>query len=174
VGLVSSQPAAEQVLASFRRACRPSDRKSGRKALQGERFGWALPTEARQFGGCGSAGGANGRLVAAARRHASVLTSDVACVEARRNLGLKRPAWIDAFEALVLEIELVPSALFPLPVTLDEKDAPLLCAAIRARSDHFVTGDRRDFGHLFESRVMGTLVITPLRLAQILVEQDDP
>jgi predicted nucleic acid-binding protein len=108
------------------------------------------------------------RLVAAAQRHASVLTSDIACVEARRNLALKRPDWMGAFEALVEEIEVVSSAVFPLPVTLDEKDVPLLCAAIQARSDYFVTGDRRDFGHLFEARVHGTLVITPLRLAEIL------
>ncbi|HVS11030.1 MAG TPA: PIN domain-containing protein [Planctomycetota bacterium] len=108
------------------------------------------------------------RLVAATRRHASVLTSDIACVEARRNLVLKRPDWLGAFEALVEEIEVVPSAMFPLPVTVDEKDVPLLCAAIRARSDYFVTGDRRDFGHLFETRVHGVLVITPLRLAEIL------
>jgi predicted nucleic acid-binding protein len=108
------------------------------------------------------------RLVASARRHASVLTSDIACVEARRNLDLKRPDWLGALVALVEEIEVVPSAVFPLPVTVDEKDVPLLCAAIRARSDYFVTGDRRDFGHLFETRVHGMLVITPLRLAEIL------
>lgn len=108
------------------------------------------------------------RLIAAAGRQAQVLTSDVACAEARRNLALKRPAWLDTFEALLEELEVVSSVVFALPVRLDEKDAPLLCAAIRARSDYFVTGDRRDFGHLFETRVQGTLVITPLRLAEIL------
>ena len=70
--------------------------------------------------------------------------------------------------------------MFPLPVVLDEQDVPLLCAAIRAQSDYFVTGDRRDFGHLFETRVHGALVITPLRLAAVLAdrveaeEQDQP
>jgi hypothetical protein len=64
-------------------------------------------------------------------------------------------------------------------VTLDEKDVPLLCAAIRARSDYFVTGDRRDFGHLFGTRVQGILVVTPLMLAEILAgrterEGDEP
>ena len=66
------------------------------------------------------------------------------------------------------ELEVVPSAVFPLPVTLAEKDVPLLCSAIRARSDYFVTGDRRDFGHLFGTRVHGALVITPLMLAEVL------
>ena len=116
-------------------------------------------------------GSAFARLIAAARRRASVLTSDVACAEARRNLGLKRPGWLDTFEALLEELEVVPSAVFPLPVTLDEQDVPLLCAAIRARSDYFVAGDRRDFGHLFETRVHGAMVITPLRLAEVLAGQ---
>ena len=113
-------------------------------------------------------GSAFARLIAAARRHASVLTSDIACAKARRNLALERPGGLEAFEALLEELELVPSAVFPLPVALDEKDVPLLCAAIRARSDSFVTGDRRDFGHLFGTRVHGTQVITPRMLAEIL------
>jgi predicted nucleic acid-binding protein len=113
-------------------------------------------------------GSAFARLIAAASRRAHVLTSDIACAEARRNLALKRPAWLETFEALLEELEVVPSAVFPLPVSLDEKDVPLLCAAIRARSDYFVTGDRKDFGHLFGTRVRGVLVITPLRLAEVL------
>lgn len=111
------------------------------------------------------------RLIAAAGRHARVLTSDVACAEAQRNLALERPSWLETFEALLAELEVVPTAVFTLPVTLDVKDVPLLCAAIQARSDYFVTGDRRDFGHLFGTRVHGTQVITPLRLAEVLAGQ---
>lgn len=43
-----------------------------------------------------------------------------------------------------------------------------------------MTGDRRDFGHLFGTRVHGALVITPLMLAEILAgrgeteEEDEP
>lgn len=113
-------------------------------------------------------GSAFARLIAAAVRRTRVLTSDVACAEARRNLTLKRPAWLETFERLLEELEVVPSAVFHLPVILDEKDVPLLCAAIRARCDYFVTGDHRDFGHLLGSRVHGALVITPLGLAEIL------
>jgi predicted nucleic acid-binding protein len=113
-------------------------------------------------------GSALARLIAAACRHAQVLTSDVACAEARRNLSLKRPVWLETFEGLLEELEVVSSTVFPLQVRQDEKDAPLLCAAIRARGDYFVTGDRRDFGHLFGMSVHGAQVITPLRLAEIL------
>ncbi len=114
------------------------------------------------------------RLIVAAGRNARVLTSEIAGAEARRNLALKRPVWLESFEALLAELELVPAAVFSLPVSLDEKDMPLLCAAIRARSDYFVTGDRRDFGHLFGTRVLGTLVITPLQLAEILSGRVEP
>jgi predicted nucleic acid-binding protein len=113
-------------------------------------------------------GSAFSRLISVAARRATVLTSDIACAGARRNILVKRPGWLAAYEVLLAMIEVVPSAVFRLPVTLDEKDVPLLCAAIRARCDAFVTGDRRDFGHLFGARVLGVTVITPLRLAEIL------
>jgi predicted nucleic acid-binding protein len=90
-----------------------------------------------------------------------------------RNLALKRTDWVATFEALIEGIEIVPSAVFPLPVTLAEKDIPLLCAAILAPSEFFVTGDRKDFGHLFETRVHEVTVITPRRLAEILAARHE-
>ncbi len=102
---------------------------------------------------------------------ASAVTSDLACAEARRNLALKRADWLPAFEQLLRRIEQVPSALFDLPVTLDEKDQPLLCAAFRAGCTHFATGDRRDFGHLFDKTVLGVQVVDLLRLAELLGER---
>ncbi len=108
------------------------------------------------------------RLIGAAKQQVAILTSDIACVEARRNLALKRPNWMGGFESVLETIEIVPSAVFPLPVTLAEKDIPLLCAAIRAQCDCFVTGDRRDFGHLLGRRIRGVRVVTPLRLSEIL------
>jgi len=102
---------------------------------------------------------------------ATAVTSDLARAEAHRNLLLKRPQWLPAFDALLLRIEQVPSALFELPVELDEKDRPLLCAAIRAGCTHFATGDRRDFGHLFDQAVEGVRVVHLLRLAELLGER---
>jgi predicted nucleic acid-binding protein len=99
---------------------------------------------------------------------ATAVTSDVACAEARRNLALKRAEWLPALEQLLRRVEQVPSALFELPVALDEKDRPLLCAAIRSGCTHFATGDRRDFGHLFGKTVERVQVVSLLRLAQLL------
>lgn len=113
-------------------------------------------------------GSAISRLVAVAIQCSTVFTSDIACSEARKNLALKRPAWSESFENLIESIDVLASSVFALPVTLDAKDLPLLCASIRARCHYFVTGDLKDFGHLFDTTVQGTTVITPLRLAQIM------
>lgn len=67
-------------------------------------------------------------------------------------------------------IELVSSVLFDLPVPMAEKDAPLLCAAIRARCHYFVTGDQRDFGPLFGQAFDGVVIIRPRQLAEKLAE----
>jgi hypothetical protein len=108
------------------------------------------------------------RLVDWVIREQTAVTSDLAREEARRNLGLKRPAWMPTFEQLVGRIEQVPTVRFELAVTLHEGDQPLLCSAIRGGCTHFATGDRRDFGHLFDSAVEGVEVIHLLRLAEIL------
>ena len=98
----------------------------------------------------------------------TVVTSDLAVEEARKNLQLKRTAWLSTFEALLREVETVPAVLFPLPVSIADKDAPLLCAAIRSGCQFFVTGDKRDFGHLYNQQVQGVEVVSLLRLAAIL------
>lgn len=107
-------------------------------------------------------------LVAWLIAEGTAVTSDLAVEVARRNLVLKRSAWLPAFEALLPQLELVPSMVFPLPVGLADKDVPLLCAAIRSRCELFVTGDRRDFGELMDRTVQGVRVVSPLRLAKLL------
>ena len=102
----------------------------------------------------------------------TAVTSDLAREEARRNLAMKREDWLAAFEQLMQKVEEVPSALFDLPVNLDEKDRPLLCAAIRATCTHFATGDRQDFGHLFGKTVEQVQVVDLLGLAKLLAAKD--
>ena len=96
------------------------------------------------------------------------VSSDLAVEEARRNLALKRPRWLGEFERIQTILEIVPSASFALPVALAIEDAPLLCSAVVAKCDYFVTGDRRDFGHLYGRSVLGVEVISLLRLAEWL------
>jgi len=99
---------------------------------------------------------------------ATAVTSDLALEEARRNLAMKRAAWLPRLELLMQRVEAVPSALFDLPVGLDQKDRSKLCAAERAGCTHFATGDRRDYGHLFGKTVERVQVVDLLGLAKLL------
>ena len=118
-----------------------------------------------------NAGSSFAGLVAWLIAEGTAVTSDLAVEEARRNLALKRNAWLPAFDVLVRQLEVVPSTVFPLPVVLAGKDVPLLCTAIRSRCELFVTGDRRDFGDLMDRTVQGVRVVSPLRLAQRLASR---
>ena len=111
------------------------------------------------------------RLIAWLVECETAVTSDFAVEEARRNLTIKREDWLPIFDKLFVDVEVVPSALFDLPVALDSKDAPLFCAAIRSRCGLFVTGDKRDFGHLYGQVVQGVEIISLLRLAEILASK---
>ena len=111
------------------------------------------------------------RVIAWTTERETVVTSDLAIEEARKNLLLKRPTWLPAFEDMIGALEIAPSVLFELPVSIVTKDAPLLCAAIRSRCHLLVTGDQRDFGHLYGQKVQGVEIVTLLRLAQITMRE---
>jgi uncharacterized protein len=110
------------------------------------------------------------RLVQLVFQSHAVVTSDFALEEAARNIAAKRPAWRGAFDAIKARIEVVPSVVFPLSVALDEKDRPILCAAIRAQCHVLATGDRQHFGHLYGQTVDGVTVVALLQLAEQLRE----
>jgi predicted nucleic acid-binding protein len=50
------------------------------------------------------------------------------------------------------------------------KDAPILAAAVHAQADLLVTGDSRDFGHLFGHTLRGTRVATPATALDLLLK----
>jgi hypothetical protein len=68
-------------------------------------------------------------------KQATPVTSDLAIEEAARNVQLKRPLWRESLAKIVAATEQVASSRFPLPVDLNDKDVPLLCAAIASRCD---------------------------------------
>jgi predicted nucleic acid-binding protein len=107
-------------------------------------------------------------LLQEVRQGHELLTSDFAIEEARRNILLKRPAWLTAFEDLVTQVRIVPSVHFAIQDDLAEKDAPLLCAAIRFGCQYFVTGDKRDFGHLYGTTIEGVEIVSVARVAELL------
>jgi uncharacterized protein len=93
-------------------------------------------------------------------------------IEARRNLHLKGPAAIEAFERLLTRIRVCPlQAISPPRAEFDwlpEKDRPVLAAAIRTRCEALVTGDRTHFGAGYGKTFGGVTVYSPRGLAEAI------
>ncbi|MHB8762904.1 MAG: PIN domain-containing protein [Deferrisomatales bacterium] len=92
-----------------------------------------------------------------------LVTSAHALEEARRNLG--DAAQRDRLAELARRLEVVetPSGPLELPdgVDLPLKDQVILAAAIAAKVNHLLTGDRRHFGPLYGSAPGGVRVTKP-------------
>jgi len=89
-------------------------------------------------------------------------TSAYAIEEARRNLeSLDAKARLDELVARMHVFPEATSLELPQDVKLPEKDQPILKCAIASGAKRLLTGDLRDFGHLFGKRVMGVLIQTP-------------
>ena len=115
---------------------------------------------------------ANVLFSAAYRPHAGLLelwrlkdavlcTSRYALEEARANLEeqAQHRRLIQLSEGLQL-FEAEPGRL-PSGVSLPEKDAPILLAAVRAGASHLLTGDIRHFGPYLGRKIEGIAVILP-------------
>jgi predicted nucleic acid-binding protein len=89
-----------------------------------------------------------------------LMTSAYAAGEARVNL-----AEADQQQRLARSLERVRivTGIAPLltGVSLPEKDAPILQAAIHGRATHLLTGDKQYFGKYFGRRLGGVLVLPP-------------
>lgn len=104
------------------------------------------------------------------RKH-ELITSCYAYAEAERNIVLKRPIWQSGFKALGEQIAVVADSKLPssISITLAEKDMPILATAITAKCDYLLTGDKRDFGHLYNTKIANVTVVDYLTLAQIIL-----
>ena len=98
--------------------------------------------------------------------HCSLCTSAFALEEARRNLALKSPEKLSNLGRILPPLTIVPEPPpekvtwargLPLPM----KDAPIMAAAVACAADILVTGDRRDFGHLYGKSSDKVLVLSP-------------
>jgi predicted nucleic acid-binding protein len=109
----------------------------------------------------------------------SLVSSRHAIDEACRNLALKAPSAIPAIERLVALLEVAPEAgpgivAWAARQGLPPNDAPILAAAVAARVDLLVTGDRSHFGHLFGTTIGGVTVVPPGdALARVLEAKPD-
>lgn len=103
------------------------------------------------------------------RHHAVLQTNTYAITEAARNIVAKHPDRLAAHETFVAPLTLVPQSVFDPGVTLADKDRPILCGAISGGADYLLTGDKRDFGHLFGKTVQGVKIVhVKLLLAELI------
>jgi predicted nucleic acid-binding protein len=108
------------------------------------------------------------RLLQLLKAKATVITSNYAHIEAQRNLDAKRPQWRDGLPHVMSGIEIVPSVEAPVPAEINNKDRPILATAIKYRCEILLTGDKRDFDHLFGQTVGRTKVLSPTMLKDVL------
>lgn len=97
--------------------------------------------------------------------HCRLITSAYALDETRRNLAQKATSRLIVLDVLtrLIELSTAPPADAVSRMAqhgLPTKDAPILAAAILARADILVTGDRRHFGPLFGREVEGVRVLS--------------
>ena len=92
--------------------------------------------------------------------------------EARRNLAAKSPESLGVLETLLEVLRMAPAGR-PISMSSDlvklpEKDRPVLDAAIRARCEVLVTGDRTHFGTFYGKLLAGVTIHSPRSLAETL------
>jgi len=105
-----------------------------------------------------------------------LLTSPMTLQEAGRNPARKAPQALELFKHVQAVIELVLDASADLLLWaqgLPVKVAPILAAAVLARADLLVMGDRRHFGPLFGRTLQGVRVLALADdLAAVLAEAE--
>jgi predicted nucleic acid-binding protein len=94
-------------------------------------------------------------------RDVVLCTSHYAAEEVRLNLSddVQR----HRLAKLLLTVQFCDASERELPrrISLPEKDAPILLAAIEVRATHLLTGDVRHFGSYFGKTVEGVLIMLP-------------
>ena len=98
-----------------------------------------------------------------------LVTSDYAYEEARRNIQAKRAQWYSTFSNIETKILQFPSAPFTHDIDLVKKDRPILGAAIAHQCDYLLTGDKKDFGHLYGQKIGSVTVIDYVTLAEVVL-----
>lgn len=124
----------------------------------------------------GDEGRAQDLIALAGRGRCELFSSAHALDEARRNLVLKAPGHEKRLAGALVRIGVVaeaPAALvdWARRQGLPFKDAPILAAAVLARAEALVTGDARDFGHLYDRTVRGVRVVTLARALALVLGQ---
>ena len=93
--------------------------------------------------------------------YTKLVSSDYAIMEAERNL--REHHQLQRLKRFIQSLDIITTyndSLIPNDIKLSTKDRPILAAAIFAKANFLVTGDR-DFEHLFGKKILGVTVLTP-------------
>jgi len=95
-----------------------------------------------------------------------LLASPFGLDETRRNIARKHPTKIADLEQLIARIAICREATsdevrWARSAGLPDKDAPIFAAAVQAKAEMLVTGDRADFGGPYERKLRGVEILTP-------------
>ena len=121
-----------------------------------------------------NAGRAGAIFLLAQRGRCQLLTSPHALEEARRNIQLKYPERLRDLESIITELRVTAEATpervaWALEQSLPPEDAPILAAAVQAKADRLVTGDRAHFGRFYGRHLGSVKVVSPAQaLAEIM------
>lgn len=99
-----------------------------------------------------------------------LVTSAYVLEEAQRNILAKREQWYDGYQLVMRFIKIIPDKPLNLNVDLADKDRPVLSAVIAGNCEYLVTGDKRDFGHLYNKTIKGVTIIDYVTLAHLMLE----
>jgi predicted nucleic acid-binding protein len=105
-----------------------------------------------------------------------LVSSSFAIDEARRNVARKYSGRSADLERLIAKLgvcaEATPERIeWGLAQKLPAKEAPILAAAVQSGAAVLVTGDHRDFGHLFDTAPGGTRVLSPAAAIEWLLDR---
>lgn len=79
--------------------------------------------------------------------HWELYSSDYALAEARRNLKIKFPEYLPAFDILLGSVKTIKHHEIATRLPgLAKKDQPIFQAAMKCSATHLITGDIKDFG----------------------------
>lgn len=98
-------------------------------------------------------------------RHSACVTNRHAREEAERNLQIKHPDRVTELRDMVTRMPIHEGLAELAAVEIRDKDKPVLAGAIHTGCSHFVTGDKRDFDHLFGRTVRGVRIVSPRTFA---------
>ena len=106
-------------------------------------------------------------IIYLAKKH-TVITSDYAEQEAYKNIVLKRPDWLSGYKEITELIQVVPSIDCEISVEIASKDRPIIATAITQKCHFLITGDKKDFGHLFGNKIKNLRIVTPLMMEDFI------